>query len=259
MTVLDEIIAGVVEDLAERRSALPLADLQAHANRVPPALDPLPALRAPGLAVIAEVKRSSPSKGALAAIEDPAALASAYVAGGAAAISVLTEGRRFGGSLDDLRAVRAAVPAPVLRKDFVVTPYQLWEARANGADLVLLIVAALRQDELAELSGLASRLGMTALVETHTPDEVRRALAVDAGLIGVNNRDLKTLAVDLRHFEQMAAIIGDRAVKVAESGILSVADAERMRAAGADAILVGELLVRHGDPGAAVAALRSLA
>jgi indole-3-glycerol phosphate synthase len=259
MTVLDDIIAGVVEDLAERRSELPLAEVQAAVKTARPALDPLPALRGPGLAVIAEVKRSSPSKGALAAIEDPAALASAYVSGGAAAISVLTEQRRFGGSLDDLRAVRAAVAAPVLRKDFVVTAYQLWEARANGADLVLLIVAALRQDELAELSALASRLGMTALVETHTPDEVRRALAVGAQLIGVNNRNLKTLAVDLRHFEEMAAIIDDRAVKVAESGILSVADAERMRSAGADAILVGELLVRHGDPAAAVAALRSLA
>lgn len=259
MTVLDEIIAGVVEDLAERRSELPLADVQARAEVVAPALDPVPALRAPGLAVIAEVKRSSPSKGALAAIEDPAALACAYVAGGAAAISVLTEQRRFGGSLDDLRAVRAAVSAPVLRKDFVVTPYQLWEARANGADLVLLIVAALSQDELAELAALATRLGMTALVETHTPDEVRRALAVGATVIGVNNRDLKTLAVDLSHFEKMAAIIDDRAVKVAESGILSVTDAERMRAAGADAILVGELLVRHGDPATAVAALRSLA
>lgn len=259
MTVLDEIIAGVVEDLAERRSEMPLADVKERADAVPPPLDPVPALRGPGLAVIAEVKRSSPSKGALAAIEDPAALATAYVDGGAAAISVLTEQRRFGGSLDDLRAVRAAVSAPVLRKDFVVTPYQLWEARANGADLVLLIVAALSQHELTELYALATRLGMTALVETHTPDEVRRALAVGAGVIGVNNRDLKTLAVDLGHFEKMAAIIDDRAVKVAESGILSVTDAERMRAAGADAILVGELLVRHGDPATAVAALRSLA
>lgn len=259
MTVLDEIIAGVVEDLTERRSELPLADVQVRARAVPAALDPLPALRAPGLAVIAEVKRSSPSKGALAAIEDPAALASAYAAGGASAISVLTEKRRFGGSLDDLRAVRAAVPTPVLRKDFVVTAYQVWEARANGADLVLLIVAALRQEELVSLFELATRLGMAVLVETHTADEVRRALDIGAELIGVNNRDLKTLEVDLGHFEQMAGTVGDRAVKVAESGILSLADAERMRAAGADAILVGELLVRNGDPASAVAALRSLA
>jgi indole-3-glycerol phosphate synthase len=259
MTVLDEIIAGVVEDLAERKSGLPLADVQVRARAAKAALDPLPAFRAPGLAVIAEVKRSSPSKGALAAIEDPAALATAYAAGGAAAISVLTEQRRFGGSLDDLRAVRAAVPTPVLRKDFVVTPYQVWEARANGADLVLLIVAALPQADLAALFQLATRLGMTVLVETHTAEEVRRALDVGAELIGVNNRDLKTLAVDLRHFEQMAATVGDQAVKVAESGILSLADAERMRTAGADAILVGELLVRTGDPASAVAALRSLA
>jgi indole-3-glycerol phosphate synthase len=226
---------------------------------MPPALDPLPALRAPGLGVIAEVKRSSPSKGALARIDDPAALASAYAAGGASAISVLTEGRRFGGSLDDLVAVRSAVETPLLRKDFVVTAYQLWEGRAAGADLALLIVAALDQDDLTAFLDLAGRLGVTCLVETHTADEVRRALAAGATLIGVNNRDLKTLEVDLNHFQELAELIGDEAVKVAESGILSVEDAARMRSAGADAVLVGELLVRSGDPASAVAALRSLA
>lgn len=259
MTVLDEIIVGVVEDLAVRESLRPMAQLVDAVASAPAALDPMPALRANGLSVIAEVKRASPSKGELAAIKDPAALAQSYAAGGAAAISVLTEQRRFGGTLADLEAVRAAVDTPLLRKDFVVGQYQLWEARAAGADLVLLIVAALTQAELGRLLRLSSELGLTALVETHTTEEVARALDCGAELIGVNNRDLKTLEVDLAHFEKMVASVGDQAVKVAESGILSAQDAARMRSAGADAILVGELLVRHGDPAAAVAALRSLA
>ena len=257
-TVLDQIIAGVVEDLELRQAQRSLADLEAEVAARPAALDPLPALRGPGLSVISEVKRASPSKGSLAEIADPAALAAQYAGGGAAAISVLTEQRRFGGSLADLAAVRAAVPTPLLRKDFVVTEYQLWESRAVGADLALLIVAALSQQELVRFLELGSQLGLTCLVETHTADEVRRALDAGAELIGVNNRDLKTLAVDLAHFQELADLIGSGPVKVAESGILSVADARRMREAGADAVLVGELLVRHGDPKAAVAELRSL-
>ena len=208
--------------------------------------------------MIAEVKRSSPSKGELAEIADPAALATEYARGGAAAISVLTEARRFRGSLLDLQAVRAAVDTPLLRKDFVVTEYQIWEARAAGADLVLLIVAALTDAELVTLLNLCAQLSLTALVEAHTPDEVRRASAAGARVIGVNNRDLKTLEVDLAHFEQMVGLIEPDVVRVAESGILSVADAARMRDSGADAVLVGELLVRHGDPARAVAALRAL-
>ncbi len=155
--------------------------------------------------------------------------------------------------------MRAAVPTPVLRKDFVVTDYQLWEGRDAGADLALLIVAALTQAQLTDLLDLAGRLGVTCLVETHTADEVRRALDAGAGLIGVNNRNLKTLDVDLSHFQELAELIGTAAVKVAESGILSLEDAVRMRESGADAVLVGELLVRHGDPRSAVAALRSVA
>ncbi len=259
MSVLDEIIAGVVEDLDTRREARPLSDVMAAASAAPPAREVISGLLGSSLSVIAEVKRSSPSKGALAAIDDPSELAKAYAAGGATAISVLTERRRFGGSLDDLIAVRAAVETPLLRKDFVVDAYQLWEARAAGADLVLLIVAALTDAELSGLLTVTHELGMTALVEVHTADETRRALAVGARVVGVNNRDLKTLAVDLSHFEVMADLIGDAAVKVAESGILSVQDAMRMHSAGADAILVGELLVRHPDPRAAVAALRALA
>lgn len=253
MGVLNEIVAGVREDLAVRQAARGLTELQEAVAALPPTRDPMPALRAPGLAVIAEVKRRSPSKGALAAIADPAALAASYARGGAAAVSVLTERRRFGGSLADLEAVRAAVDTPLLRKDFIVTDYQLWEARAAGADLALLIVAALDDAELVRLAGLAADLGLTALVEAHTPDETRLAVDSGAALIGVNNRNLQTLEVDLGQFEAMAGLIPDDRVRVAESGILSPADARRVAAAGADAILVGEALVTHGDPAASVA------
>lgn len=259
MTVLDEIIASVVVDLAERERLRPLARVQAAAAEAEVAKNPVAALRSGGLSVIAEIKRASPSKGALAAIDDPADLARCYDAGGATAISVLTEQRRFGGTLADLTAVRAAVATPLLRKDFVVSDYQVWEARAAGADLVLLIVAALEQQRLVELLELAGRIGLTALVEVHTRDEALRALDAGAVVVGVNNRDLKTLDVDLSAFERMAPVVVGRAVAVAESGMLSLDDAARMRSAGADAVLVGEMLVRHGDPTAAVAALRSLA
>jgi indole-3-glycerol phosphate synthase len=213
----------------------------------------MPRFRAPELAVIAEVKRKSPSKGHLAEIADPAELAASYAAGGAVAISVLTEARRFNGTLADLDAVRARVAVPVLRKDFMVDEYQFFEARAHGADLVLLIVAALDDADLARFLGLAADLGMTALVETHTADEVDRALAAGAELIGVNNRNLKTLDVDLDTYATLADRIGGEAVKVAESGILGPDDVARV--AGADVILVGEALVRHGDPTRAIADL----
>jgi indole-3-glycerol phosphate synthase len=253
MGVLDEIVAGVREDLGQRRARRSLDELTAVVATLGPTRDPLPAFRTPGLAIIAEVKRASPSKGALAEISDPAALAVEYAAGGAAAISVLTEARRFGGSLEDLESVRSAVQTPVLRKDFLVTDYQLWEARAAGADLALLIVAALTDDELTDLLALAGTLGLTTLVEAHTADEVRRALAAGAVLIGVNNRNLQTLEVDLAQFERLAGLIPDSVVKVAESGILTVADARQVADAGADVILVGEALVKHGDPRRAVA------
>ena len=255
MTVLDEIVHGVRVDLAAREAAVPMGDVRAAAAAAPAPLDPLPAFRAPGVAVIAEVKRRSPSKGALADIPDPAALASAYAAGGAAAISVLTEERRFGGSLADLRSVRAAVEVPVLRKDFIVSPYQLWEARAAGADLVLLIVAALPDRDLAALHRQALDLGMTVLVEVHDQNEAERALALGADLVGVNARDLKTLEVDPEAFPRVAAVLPDDVVRVAESGIGGPEDVARVVAAGADVVLVGEALVRHGDPRAAVAAL----
>ncbi len=253
MGVLDEIVAGVREDLDERRARRSLDELAAVVATMAAPRDPMPAFRAEPLAVIAEVKRSSPSKGALADIPDPAALAAEYAAGGASAISVLTERRRFGGSLADLEAVRAAVDTPLLRKDFMVTDYQLWEARAAGADLALLIVASLTDDELTALMATAKMLGLTALVEVHTADETRRALDAGAHLLGVNNRNLQTLDVDIAQFERLVGLIPDDVVKVAESGILSVADVRRVADAGADVILVGEALVKHGDPRTAVA------
>lgn len=256
MSVLDEIVAGVRADLAEREAGRSLDELKAAAGRRPSALDGLAALRRDGqVTVIAEVKRRSPSAGELAAIADPAALASAYAAGGAHAVSVLTEGRRFGGSLADLDAVRAAVDVPVLRKDFVVTPYQVWEARAHGADLVLLIVAALEQQVLLGLRERVESLGMTALVEVHDEAELERALDAGARVVGVNARDLRTLAVDRETFARLAPRIPADVVRVAESGVRGPHDLLGYAAAGADAVLVGQGVVTGGDPRAAVAEL----
>jgi indole-3-glycerol phosphate synthase len=254
-TVLDSIIAGVREDLAERERRTPRGALEDAVLAVRPPLDAEAALRRPGLALIAEVKRSSPSKGALAGIPDPAALAAAYADGGATCVSVLTEGRRFGGSLADLDAVRAAVDVPVLRKDFLVTDYQLWEARAHGADLVLLIVAALEDDILARMLARAGELGMTALVEVHDEDETQRALDLGATVIGVNARDLRTLEVHPDTFSRLRPLIPAEVVTVAESGISGPHDAAAYAAQGADAVLVGEALVRAGDPRAGAAGI----
>ena len=255
MSVLDDIVAGVRTDLAARESATTLADLRAALADVDPPRDPMPHFRAAGSSVIAEVKRRSPSKGDLADITDPAALAREYAAGGAAAISVLTEQRRFGGSLDDLRAVRAAVDTPLLRKDFIVTAYQLVEARAAGADLALLIVAALTDDQLRALHDEARELGLTVLVEVHDEAETERAVDLGAELIGVNARNLKTLAVDGETFGRLAPLIPDDRVKVAESGIFGPDDVARFVAQGARAVLVGEALVKDGDPQQAVRAM----
>lgn len=258
MSVLDEIIAGVRLDLAAREADMPEADLRAALADVDPPRDPMPALRSVGSSVIAEVKRRSPSKGALSDIPDPAALAGAYARGGAAAISVLTEERRFGGSLADLRTVRAAVDTPLLRKDFVVTPYQILEARAAGADLVLLIVAALDDDLLESLFVLTRQLGMRALVEVHDEPETARAVALGAELVGVNARNLKTLAVDPATFGRLAPLVPADRVLVAESGIAGPADVARYVDEGARCVLVGEALVKDGDPEAAVRAMTGL-
>ena len=255
MSVLDEILEGVRVDLAGRETVTSLDDLKQAARRAPEAVDPMPAFRGDGVSVIAEVKRSSPSKGALAAIANPAALAGDYEAGGAATISVLTEQRRFGGSLADLRAVRAAVDVPVLCKDFIVTSYQLWEARAAGADLALLIVAALDQNQLECLVDRAGSIGLTALVEVHDEEEVERALAAGAELIGVNARNLKTLGVDRETFSKLAPLIPDEVVRVAESGVRGPHDVFDYAKQGANVVLVGETLVKGRNPRTAVADL----
>ncbi|HQW73601.1 MAG TPA: indole-3-glycerol phosphate synthase TrpC [Ornithinibacter sp.] len=254
-TVLDAIIAGVREDLAVREAARPQAEVERDALAAPPALDAEEALRRPGLSLIAEVKRASPSKGELSDIPDPAALAAAYQAGGACVVSVLTEARRFGGSLADLDAVRAAVTIPVLRKDFVVTDYQVWEARAHGADVVLLIVAALSDEQLRALLSRVRELGMTALVEVHDEAETQRAVDAGASVIGVNARNLKTLDIHPETFSRLVPLIPPGCVTVAESGIADAADAGAYARQGADAVLVGEALVRTGDPRGGAAAM----
>ncbi|NNN33664.1 indole-3-glycerol phosphate synthase TrpC [Streptomyces sp. S3(2020)] len=255
MSVLDEIIDGVRADLAERQARVSLDELKERAAKAPAAKDGIAALRGDGVKVICEVKRSSPSKGALAAIADPAGLAADYEAGGAAVISVLTEQRRFGGSLADLEAVRARVDIPVLRKDFIVTSYQLWEARAYGADLALLIVAALDQPALESLIERAVSIGLTPIVEVHDEDEVERAADAGAKVIGVNARNLKTLEVDRGTFERVAPEIPDHIVKIAESGVRGPHDLIAYANAGADAVLVGESLVTGKDPKSAVSDL----
>ncbi|GAB2871701.1 indole-3-glycerol phosphate synthase TrpC [Streptomyces mayteni] len=255
MSVLDEIIEGVRADLAERQARVSLDELKETAAKAPQAKDGVAALKGEGVSVICEVKRSSPSKGALAAIADPAGLAADYESGGAAAISVLTEQRRFGGSLDDLAAVRSRVDIPVLRKDFIVTSYQLWEARAHGADLVLLIVAALDQPALVSLVERAESIGLTPLVEAHDEDEAARAVDAGARIIGVNARNLKTLEVDRGTFARVAPEIPDHIVTVAESGVRGPHDLIAYANEGADAVLVGESLVTGRDPRSAVADL----
>lgn len=262
MTVLEDIITGVREDLHERRLQVGDSAIRVRALAAPPARDAYAALgghrdqgqRDQTLRVISEVKRRSPSKGALADIPEPAELARQYRDGGASAISVLTEQRRFGGSLADFDAVRAAVDTPLLRKDFTVDAYQIHEARAHGADLVLLIVAALEDHDLAAFLDLTHDLGMNALVETHTPGEVERAIRVGARIIGVNVRNLKTLDVDRDNFARLAGDIPDSAVIVAESGIRTREDVALYGSHGADAVLVGEALVKDHDP---ITALRS--
>lgn len=253
MSVLDSIIEGVREDLAARR--LSLAQIHQQIDAAAPALDAHQYLTRHEMNVIAEVKRSSPSKGSLAAIADPASLAEQYQEAGAAAVSVLTERRRFGGSLDDLDAVRKRVTIPVLRKDFMVDEYQFLEARAHGADIVLLIVAALSKNQLKDFYDLATELGMASLVEVHTAQELESAMDIEPRIIGVNSRNLKTLDVDSAAFADLIPRIPSDVIRVAESGIASRSQVEFAQAAGATAILVGETLVKSGDP---ISAMREL-
>jgi indole-3-glycerol phosphate synthase len=246
--VLADLVAGALEDAERRRTERPLAQVEAEALARPAAINALAALApADRVKIIAEVKRASPSRGSLAAIADPAALAVSYETGGASAISVLTEERRFHGSLADLTAVHDAVSIPVLRKEFITDPYQVFEARAAGADLVLLIVAALDQPQLVELHELITQLGMTSLVEAHSADELSRALDTGAGLVGVNARDLTTFELDRDLFGRLADRIPSGVIRVAESAVKTADDVAHYRAAGADVVLVGEALVTS-DP-----------
>lgn len=253
MSVLDSIIEGVREDLAARRGSM--GALHERIDAQAPALDAHSFLSRDEMNVIAEVKRSSPSKGNLAPISDPAALAEKYQEAGAAVVSVLTEQRRFGGSLADLDAVRSRVDIPVLRKDFMVDEYQFLEARAHGADIVLLIVAALSKSQLKDFYDLATELGMASLIEVHTQSELESAMDISPRIVGVNSRNLKTLEVSGSVFEELIPAIPSSVIRVAESGISTRGDVAQAQKAGATAILVGESLVKSGDP---ISAMREL-
>ncbi len=253
MSVLDSIIEGVREELALQRKSM--AQILEAMDQAEPVRDPLSALLDSQMSVIAEVKRSSPSKGALAPINDPAALAEQYEVAGAAIISVLTERRRFGGSLDDLDSVRARVNTPILRKDFIVDEYQIFESRAHGADVILLIVAGISKSQLADYHQIASELEMRVIVEVHTHDELERALDVSPQIIGVNSRNLKTLEVSNLVFSELIPRIPTSIVRVAESGISTRADVDFAQKFGATAVLIGEALVKAVDP---ITAMREL-
>ncbi|MFM8620400.1 MAG: indole-3-glycerol phosphate synthase TrpC [Candidatus Nanopelagicaceae bacterium] len=244
MSVLDSIIEGVREDLAARR--MPLSKLHELLEAAPAPI--LPNFPLNKMSVIAEVKRKSPSKGELADIPEPAKLAVQYQQAGAAAVSVLTEQRRFNGSLADFDAVRSEIALPLLRKDFMVDEYQFYEARAHGADLVLLIVAGLSKSQLSDYFALATELGMKSLIEVHTHDELEAAMEISPEIVGVNSRNLKTLEVDTSAFKELIPRIPSELIRVAESGISTRSDVQVAEVAGANVILVGEALVRAGDP-----------
>ena len=244
--MLDSLYAGSLADAAANEQQLPFGELEKLALAMAPALNALEFLApANHIKVLAEVKRASPSKGDMAAIADPAALASVYASNGASAISVLTEQRKFKGSLADLRAVRAAVAVPLLRKDFIANEYQILEARAAGADIVLLIVAGLDQSVLLRLKAFAESLGMTAFIETHDAEEARRAIDTGARLIGVNARDLSTFETDRDLFGRLRNLFPANVITVAESAVRTADDVRHYRAAGADVVLVGEALVTN--------------
>ena len=256
MSVLDAIIEGVLEDQSQRE--LSRSELAERISAIGAPRDALASLRMNSLSVIAEVKRSSPSKGSLAEIEDPASLARRYQEGGASAVSVLTEFRRFGGTLADFATVREKIALPMLRKDFIVNEYLVRESRAYGADLMLLIVAALPGNLLQELYELGTELGMQILVEVHDQKELERALAINPQIIGVNARNLKTLEIDLANFTTLIPQIPPHIYRVAESGIATKSDVETAAQSGADAILVGESLVKSGTPKETIAEFLSV-
>jgi indole-3-glycerol phosphate synthase len=252
MSRLQELVAAAREDVERRRKAVPIAELHAQIGTAGGARPFSEALVRPGLSLIAEFKRRSPSAGEIAGDASVAEIVGGYERGGAAALSVLTDERHFGGSLDDLRAARAASGLPILRKDFVVDPYQLAEAAVNGADAVLLIVAALDDDALAGLHQEAAALDLDCLVEVHDEPELERALRVGAEVIGINNRDLRDLTVDTRRTHELITDVPTGKTVVSESGYSSAEQFEALEEIGVDAVLVGEALMRAGDPEEAV-------
>ena len=245
-SALSEIIEGVLADVNNR--LVPISILEKQLDQAPVLRDAYSALSKKGLSLIAEVKRSSPSKGTLATISNPVELANSYQAGGAEIISILTEERRFKGSISDLVSVRSAVSIPVLRKDFIVTEFQVYESRIIGSDLLLLIVAGLSKSQLKDYFQLATGLGMQVLVEVHDLSEVELALEIDSKIIGVNCRNLKTLEIDKTAFDLILPRLPENVLKVAESGISTRNEVEKIESLGADAILVGETLVKSGNP-----------
>ena len=245
-SALSQIIEGVLADVNNR--LVPISILEKQLDQAPVLRDAYSALSKKGLSLIAEVKRSSPSKGALATISNPVELANSYQAGGAEIISILTEQRRFKGSISDLVSVRSAVSIPVLRKDFIVTEFQVYESRIIGSDLLLLIVAGLSKSQLKDYFQLATGLGMQVLVEVHDLSEVELALEIDSKIIGVNCRNLKTLEIDKTAFDLILPRLPENVLKVAESGISTRDEVEKIESLGADAILVGETLVKSGNP-----------
>lgn len=247
-TILDEIMAYHREQLPRRMRETPLADLRALVSVAPPPDDFYAALRTPGVTLIAECKKASPSKGLMVPDYDAARLARTYAQAGAGAISVLTDDRHFQGSLEDLRDVKETVGRiPVLRKDFIFNPYQVYEARAAGADAILLITAVLSDNDLQSLLELTRKLGMYALIEVHTREELERVLPLQPRIIGVNNRNLQTFQVDFANTARLRAMIPPEMVTVAESGLKTEADVRRMAEIGVDAVLVGETLVTSKD------------
>ncbi len=252
-TYLDAIVELRRTDVAAAKVAVPLAELKARARAAPPARDFVAALARPGVQVIAEVKKASPSRGDIAPTADPATVARSYASAGAAAISVLTEERHFKGKLEYLQAIKGALGAacpPLLRKDFIIDAYQIYEARAYGADALLLIVASLTDVELAELQGLTHELGMATLVEVHDAAEAARAVASGAKVIGINNRDLHSFKTNLETTREVRPHIPAGHIVVSESGIRTREDVERLSGWGVNAFLVGEALMTAPEPGA---------
>jgi indole-3-glycerol phosphate synthase len=258
LSILERIVAAKRAEVAQLRDRLPLSSLEKVVRTVPPPRDFVGALRAKKPAVIAEIKKASPSRGVLRAAFDPAAIARSYESAGAACLSVLTDRDFFQGSSEDLQAARAACSLPVLRKDFVIDPYQVFESRAIGADCILLIAACVPAAEMCELESLAHRLGMAVLVEVHDAAELEASLALQTPLIGINNRNLKTFETLLETTLELLPRVPPERLVITESGILAAGDVKRMQGAGVNAFLVGEAFMRAPDPGVALHELFAL-